>query len=109
MLHSCIKAGAVLAAASLAFAGQAFALSPHPLHPAATLVVPAGDEENEEVWHNLRPDVTPPRAAVGNQGEAEKGSAMEAPKGGGSGDGENAEVWHDLRPDVTPPPAATGK
>ena len=36
----------------------------------AQLVIPIQDEENEEVWKDLRPDVTPPEAAVGNDGEA---------------------------------------
>ena len=34
------------------------------------LVVPAqGDAENQEIWQDLRPDVTPPEAAVGKEGQ----------------------------------------
>jgi hypothetical protein len=109
MLNSFIKAGAVLAFASVAFASQASAISPLPAPLVPTLVTPAGDDENEAVWGDLRPDVTPPRAAVGSEGEA-SGGAMERPKEEGSGGNvENEEVWHNLRPDVTPPPAATGQ
>ena len=76
---------------------------------AAPVIIPVQDEENAEVWHDLRPDVTPPAAAVGKEGDAPKNSAAEPPKEeGAGGDVENEEVWHDLRPDVTPPPAAVG-
>ncbi len=110
MLRSFIKASAVLAFGGLAFAGSAQAVSPLSFNDAASLVVPAGDVENEELWHDLRPDVTPPPAAVGNEGEAAKDSATEPPKEeGGAGDVENEEVWHDLRPNITPPPAAVGE
>ena len=110
MPHSFIKTSAVLfALGSFAFAGQALAASPLPLNDTASLVVPVGDVENEEVWHDLRPDVTPPPAAVGNEGEAAKDSATEPPKEeGGSGNVENEAVWHNLRPNITPPPAAVG-
>jgi hypothetical protein len=110
MLHSFIKAGVVVAFGSFAFASQALAASPLPLHDTAPLLIPVGDEENEAVWGNLRPNITPPKAAVGNEGEAPKSSAAEPPKEEGSGGNvENEEVWHDLRPNVTPPGAATGE
>ena len=109
MFRSFINASAALALGGLAFAGSAPAVSPLAFNAAASLVVPVGDVENEEVWHDLRPDVTPPSAAVGNEGEAAKGSAVEPPKEeGGAGNVENEEVWHNLRPNITPPPAAVG-
>jgi len=113
MFRSFINASAALALGGLAFAGSAQAVSPLAFNDAASLVVPVGDVKNEEVWHDLRPDVTPPSAAVGNavgnEGEAAKGSAVEPPKEeGGAGNVENEEVWHDLRPNITPPPAAVG-
>jgi hypothetical protein len=109
MLHTLIKASAALALGSFAFAHPAGAVSSHPLQGPA-FVIPAADEENEEVWHDLRPDVTPPDAAVGTEGKAAKDSATEPPKGeGSSGDEENEEVWHDLRPNINPPPAAVGE
>jgi hypothetical protein len=95
MLHSFIKAGAVLAFGSFALAGQALAVSPHPLNGAAPLVIPIQDEENEEVWKDLRPDVTPPEAAVGTEKEAPKGAAPEQPKEEGSGDVEQKELQED--------------
>ena len=96
MLHSFIKAGAMLAFGSFALAGQALAVSPLPLNPTAPILIPAGDEENEEVWKDLRPDVTPPEAAVGNELVTPKGSAMERPKAEGqSGDMEQKELKED--------------
>lgn len=108
MLHASIKALAALALGSFALGAPALAASPLALNPTPQLFILAQDEENAEVWHDLRPDVTPPPAAVGK--EESKGPAMEPPKEEGSGGGaENEEVWRDLRPDVTPPPAATGE
>ena len=110
MLRSFIKASAALALVGFAYASSAQAISPLSLNDAASLVVPVGDVENQEVWHDLRPDVTPPPAAAGTEGEAAKDSAMEPPKEeGGAGNVENEEVWHNLRPNITPPPAAVGE
>jgi hypothetical protein len=99
MTHAAIKATAALLLGGLAFAGPAWAVSPLTLNDAATLVIPVGDEENEEVWHDLRPDVTPPDAAVGKDGEAPKGYATEPPKeegeGQGGGDVEQKELQED--------------
>jgi hypothetical protein len=54
------------------------------------------DEENAEVWHDLRPDVTPPEAAVGKQEEkAPEGSGTEHPREEGSGDIEEKELKED--------------
>jgi hypothetical protein len=107
MIHTFIKAGAAaFALGGFAFGGLALAASPLPFNGVTPLVIPVQDEENAEVWKDLRPDVNAPPAAVGKEGEAPKGSATEPPKEEGSGGAENEEVWHDLRPDVTPPPAA---
>ena len=71
-------------------------------HP--PFVIPVGDVEDQEVWHDLRPDVTPPPAAVG-QGQEPPKETGERPKiEEGSGDLENQEIWHDLETGVTPPP-----
>lgn len=95
MPHAFIKTGAVLfALGGFALASPAQAVSPLPLN-AAALVTPIGDEENAEVWHDLRPDVTPPEAAVGEGEEAPKSSATEKPKGEGSGDVEQKELQED--------------
>jgi hypothetical protein len=103
MVHALAIAGTVLALGGFAVVSPA-AASPYSFDHAPRLVIPAEDVEDEEVEHDLRPDVTPPPSAT-EKGEAEKG-AMEAPKEGGSGDVEDEEVWQDLRPDVTAPPAA---
>jgi len=68
LIHAFIKVGALLALGGFVVAGPAYAASPLPLDDAASLIIPVQDEENAEVWHDLRPDVTPPEAAVGKQG-----------------------------------------
>jgi hypothetical protein len=103
MTHAWLKAGAALAAGSIAFAGQALAVAPLPMHTAPFIIL-AEDQENEEVWQDLRPDITPPPAAIGKEGEAPEGMMREPPKEGGSGDEENKELWRDLETGVTPPP-----
>jgi hypothetical protein len=94
MTYAFIKTAAILALGSFAFAGQALAASPLPLN-AAPVIIPIQDEENEEVWKDLRPDVTPPEAAVGKKEGAEEEGAMEGPKGEGSGDIEEKELKED--------------
>jgi hypothetical protein len=48
--------------------GQALAASSLRLQNDASVVVQIQDDENKELWQDLRPDVTPPEAAVGNEG-----------------------------------------
>ena len=95
MFHTLIKAGAVLALGSFALVGQALAAAPLPLNGPTPLVIPIQDEENEEVWRDLRPDVTPPEAAVGNDVTAPKEAKPERPKEEGSGDVEQKELQED--------------
>ena len=106
MIHIVIKTGAaLLVLGGFAVATPALAVSPLPLNGTAPVLIPIQDEENAEVWHDLRPDIPPPAAAVGKEGEAPKNSAEQAPKEeGAGGDVENEEVWHDLRTGDTPPP-----
>ena len=106
MIHTLLKIGAALTLGAFGFAAPASAITPLPLNDNVHLVIPAGDVENEEVGHDLEPDVTPAPS------EMEKGApkVTEPPKEEkGSGDTENEEVWHDLRPEVTPPGAAVGE
>ena len=61
------------------------------------------DEENEEVWKDLRPDVDSPEAAVGEEEKmAPQDSMTEEPMGEGSDDMENEEVLKDLRTEEAP-------
>ena len=94
MAHSLIKTGAALLVLG-GFAAPALALSPLSVSNADTLIIPVQDEENAEVWHDLRPDVTPPPAAVGTEEEAPKSAAPEQPKGKGSSDIEEKELKED--------------
>lgn len=96
MPHSFVKTGAIFfALGGFALAGPALAISPLPLNDTTPLVSPVGDEENAEVWHDLRPDVTPPEAAVGKKEEAPQSAAPEQPKEEGSGDVEQKELQED--------------
>ena len=106
MTHACIKAGAaLLVLGGFALATPALAVSPHPFSANVPVLIPIQDEENAELWHDLRPDVTPPEAAVGKQKEeAPSAPSAEKPMGEGSGNIENQELWHDLETGVTPPP-----
>ncbi len=98
MTHACIKIGAaLLALGGFAVAGPAFAVSPLPL-AADSVVIPVQDEENQELWHDLRPDVTPPEAAVGNDDPlAPKQATPERPKEeeGGAGNTEEKALKED--------------
>lgn len=96
MAHALMKTGAtLLALGGFAFAGPALAAWPLPLNDAASLVIPVQDEENAEVWHDLRPDVTPPEAAVGTEEEAPKEAAPEPRKEEGSGNTEEKALQED--------------
>jgi hypothetical protein len=98
MVHPLIKIGAAFALGGAVFACPAFALtSPSPPTSPSPLIA-VEDEENEEVWRDLRPDVTPPPAAVGKEGEAPQTTEPpERPKdeGKGSGDIEEKELKED--------------
>ncbi len=104
MRNAFVTAGAALIFGGLAFTGPAQAVSPLPHYDATPLVIPAGDVEDQEVWHDLRPDVTPPPAAVGEGQEPPKEPGERPKSEEGSGDVENQEIWHDLETGVTPPP-----
>ena len=71
MLHSSIKAGAVVSFAIFAVVGPALALAPVSLNDSARLVIPIQNEENKELWRDLETSETPPEAAVGNEGQAQ--------------------------------------
>ena len=99
MHHPLIKIGTALVLGGVLLAGPAYGASPLPLDGNSSLLVPAGagDVENEEVWRDLRPDITPPEAAVGKEGEAPQAAPAERPKeeGKGSGDIEEKEMKED--------------
>jgi hypothetical protein len=63
------------------------------------MFIQAGNIENEEVEHDLRPDVAPAPSAM----EKEEGTAMKPKEEGAEGDVENEELWRDLRTEETPP------
>jgi hypothetical protein len=70
MCQSFIRSVVFAAIASLAVAGQVSALPLSSSKASSGLVVRVqGDVENQEVWQDLRPDVTPPEASVGKEGE----------------------------------------
>jgi hypothetical protein len=91
MVHPLIKIGAAFALGGAFFACPAYAVSPLALDTSPSMLVPVQDEENEEVWRDLRPDITPPPAAVGREGEAPQPTEAERPKEEGKGSGEVEE------------------
>jgi hypothetical protein len=96
MTYACIKAGAaVLVLGGFAIATPALAVSPLPF-AADSVVILVQDEENQELWHDLRPDVTPPEAAVGDDDPlAPKEEMKERPKEEGSGNAEEKALEED--------------
>lgn len=97
MSHAVIKIGAaLLALGGFAVAAPSFDVSPFNATNAVPLIIPVQDEENAELWHDMRPDVTPPEAAVGNEGqETPMGAAPAQPEGQGSGNTEQKELKED--------------
>lgn len=65
MMHPLIKIGAAFALGGAIFACPAFALSPPSPGVSPSLLIPVGDVENEEVWHDLLPDVASGRRRQG--------------------------------------------
>jgi hypothetical protein len=99
MVQTLLKAGAVFAACSFAFAGAALAMPQLPSNDNSLIFVQAGDMENEEVEHDLRPDIAPAPSAE----EEGEGGMMKPKEEGASGDVENEEVLRDLRTEEAPP------
>jgi hypothetical protein len=102
MVHPLIKMGVAFALGGAVFACPAFALSPPSPTASPSLLIAVEDEENEEVWQDLRPDVTPPPAAVGEEKKAPQ--TTEPPErtkeeGKGSGDVEEKELKEDGLPE----------
>jgi hypothetical protein len=98
MDHPLIKIGAAVVLGTALLACPAYAHSPSSHNHHSFLLAQAGDEENAEVWHDLRPDVTPPEAAVGKTDETPKEDAQPLPRkeeGSRSGDVEEREMKED--------------
>jgi hypothetical protein len=99
MDHTLIKIGAAFVLGGALFACPAYALSPLSLNGGSSLVVPAGDVEDEEVMRDMRPDEMPAEETDG-----EKMQPQEGAKESDSGNVEEKELYRDLETGVTPPP-----
>ena len=58
-------------ALALAFTGPAFASPAISLSNAASPIIPVQNYENQELWRDLQTGQTPPKAAVGNEGQTQ--------------------------------------
>lgn len=97
MDHAFIRFGAAFVLGSALFACPAYALSLSSLSGGSSLIVPAGNVENEEIMRDMRPDEMPKEETGGEK-------APEGAKESGSGDVEDEEIFRDLETGVTPPP-----
>ena len=60
MMQTLLKAGAAIALGGfVVFTAPALAVAPLPLKDTTRLVLPAGDVEDQEVGHDLEPEVIP--------------------------------------------------
>lgn len=96
MRNHFMTASAAFALGAFACISHAEAVSYFPLDAGAPLVTLAGDVENEEVWQDLRPDITPPAAAVGEGAEQPTETMREPPmEEEGSGGAEEKALKED--------------
>ncbi len=100
-----LLSGAALVLGTLSLGAPALAVTPYALGDTSRLVITIGDVENEEVWRDLRPELTPPPAAVerSEAGRHEGAAVQPFSFDSGGGNIENQELWHDLETGVTPP------
>jgi len=98
MDHKLIKISAAFVLGGALFACPAYALSPLSPYGGSSLVVPAGDVEDEEVMRDMRPDEMPAEETDGEK------QHPEGAKKSDQGDVEDEEVWRDLETGETPPP-----
>ena len=65
MDHPSLKICAALVLGAVLLAAPAYAVSPLSLDNSPSLLLAIEDVDNEEVWRDLRPDITPPEARQG--------------------------------------------
>ena len=91
MDHPSLKICAALVLGAVLLAAPAYAVSPLSLDNSPSLLLAVEDVENEEMWRDLRPDITPPEAAVGKEQEVPKHEVKPEHKEEGKASGEIEE------------------
>ena len=90
MRNAFATAGAALVLGGLGFTGPAQAASPLSRSDAAPLLILAEDIEDQEVQHDIYPDLVPLPSQVGTEQAAPDAAAAERPKDEAK-DGDNVE------------------
>jgi len=94
MLNSFVAAGALVLGA-LGFTGSAQAVPPLSSHEAAPLLILAEDIEDQEVQHDIYPDLVPLPSQVDTQKATPDAPVVERPKGEANDNVEEEEFKED--------------
>jgi len=94
MRNSFVAAGALVLGA-LGFTGSAQAVPPLSSHEAAPLLILAEDIEDQEVQHDIYPDLVPLPSQVDTQKATPDGPVVERPKGEANDNVEEEEFKED--------------
>ena len=90
MRNAFVTAGVALVLGALGFTGPAQAVPPLSSHDAAPLLILAEDIEDQEVQHDIYPDLVPLPSQVDTQKATPDAPVVERPKGEAK-DGDNVE------------------
>ena len=95
MRNAFVTAGAALVLGALGFTGPAQAVPPLSSHEAAPLLILAEDIEDQEVQHDIYPDLVPLPSQVDTQKATPDAPVVERPKGEANDNVEEEEFKED--------------
>ena len=95
MRNAFVTAGAALVLGALSFTGPAQAVPPLSSHEAAPLLILAEDIEDQEVQHDIYPDLVPLPSQVDTQKATPDAPVVERPKGEANDNVEEEEFKED--------------